>query len=137
VRLFIDTGAFVARHRLSDAHHARAQAGWTELRRKKRRLFTSNLVLLEAANLLADLRGGKWSAEKMLGWLSSAEMSVLHSEREVELSAAELMARYADQHIGPVDCVSFIMMQRHGIKKCFGFDRHFKVAGFELWPEQQ
>ena len=30
------------------------------------------------------------------------------------------------------DCVSFAQMKRLGIKRVFGFDKHFEKAGFEL-----
>lgn len=32
---------------------------------------------------------------------------------------------------GIVDCVSFVVMRRLGIKEAFTSDRHFRAAGFE------
>jgi predicted nucleic acid-binding protein len=40
----------------------------------------------------------------------------------------------ADQRVQFADCVSFVMMRRYRPKRVFGFDRHFAMAGFELWP---
>jgi len=33
-----------------------------------------------------------------------------------------------------VDCVSFEIMRRLGIKRAFAFDRHFEEQGFECLP---
>jgi predicted nucleic acid-binding protein len=33
-----------------------------------------------------------------------------------------------------VDCISFNIMRRLGIKSAFAFDRHFKEQGFECIP---
>ena len=33
-----------------------------------------------------------------------------------------------------VDCVSFEIMRRGGIRRAFSFDPHFREAGFELVP---
>ncbi len=42
------------------------------------------------------------------------------------------MEQFADQAIGYTDCVSFVLMRKHRFERVFGFDRHFRVAGFEL-----
>ncbi|MCJ7583021.1 MAG: hypothetical protein MUP98_21090 [Candidatus Aminicenantes bacterium] len=33
-----------------------------------------------------------------------------------------------------VDCVSFEVMHRTGVRKAFAFDRHFKEYGYEIYP---
>ncbi len=135
--IFIDTGAFVARFRASDDYHAPALRGWAELQRGKTRMFTTNIVLLEAAKLLGGVRGFKWAAARLEEWLSSEKLTIFHSDKDAEIAAAEWMARFADQEIGPADCISFVFMQRHRIKRAFAFDRDFRVAGFELWPTER
>lgn len=37
--------------------------------------------------------------------------------------------------LGLVDCVSFVLMRRLGLKRVFAFDPHFKEQGFEVLPE--
>ena len=44
------------------------------------------------------------------------------------------MRKYADQNITFTDCVSFAIMTRHKIRTVFTFDRHFRVAGFDVIP---
>jgi len=132
--IFVDAGAFIARFRESDDHHVAAVHGWAALARGHLRLFTTNLVLMESAKLLAEIRGYRWAATRVAAWLDSKELQILRSGSEEEIEAARLMGKYADQRIGLVDCVSITFMRRHGIKRAFAFDRHFRVAGFELWP---
>jgi predicted nucleic acid-binding protein len=50
-----------------------------------------------------------------------------------ELAALDVMLRYSDQRIGFADCVSFVLMRRNHIRRAFSFDRHFELAGFNLW----
>ena len=132
--IFVDAGAFIARFRQSDDHHVAAVHGWAELARSSQRLYTTNLVLMESAKLLAEIRGYRWAAARAASWLDSKELRVLRSGGEEEIEATQVMEKFADQRIGLVDCVSITLMRRHGIKRAFAFDRHFRLAGFELWP---
>jgi predicted nucleic acid-binding protein len=135
--IFIDAGAFIARHRKSDDHHAAALEGWRQIERKRTPCATSSLVLVEAATFLCRAAGNAMAAERMRIWLSSDQLLVLRPDREIELEAADLLDRYADQKIGFADCVSFILMGRRRIDTVFGFDRHFRVAGFSVWPPEK
>ena len=73
----------------------------------------------EAADWLADL-------------YKSPKIDIVQSGREDELDALRWMRKYADQDISFTDCVSFALMRRHKIRAAFTFDRHFKLAGFEV-----
>ena len=68
--------------------------------------------------------------------LESSEISVLRSDADDELEAVELLKKFADHPVGFVDGISFVLMRRRRIKTVFGFDRHFRLAGFRLWPEE-
>jgi uncharacterized protein len=135
--IFVDAGAFIARFRESDDHHVAAVHGWAELARSKQPLYTSNLVLMESAKLLAEIRGYRWAAARAAIWLDSRELRVLRSGIEEEIEATGIMQKFADQRVGLVDCVSIVLMRRHAIRKAFAFDRHFRLAGFQLWPGEE
>ena len=62
----------------------------------------------------------------------SPKIEVVQSTRADELDAILWMRKYADQDISFTDCVSFALMRRHRIRAAFTFDRHFKLAGFEV-----
>ena len=132
--IYLDAGAFIARHRESDDYHAAAIYGWRQLEHQKIRCITSNLVLVEAVRYLTRSIGNGATAERLKIWLSSDWMRVLRPDTEIDLEAIALFEKYADQRIGFTDCVSFVLMRRHRIDVVFGFDDHFKRAGFHLWP---
>jgi len=132
--LFVDAGALIARHRESDDHHRDALRGWRDIESRRKQVFTSNLVLVEAARFLSRISGNARAAERLRIWLSSEQLVVLRPDREIELEAADLLEKYADQQIGFIDCISFVLMRRRRINAVFGFDRHFRSAGFKLWP---
>jgi predicted nucleic acid-binding protein len=41
---------------------------------------------------------------------------------------------FGDQAVSFTDALSFAVMRRMRIERAFSFDRHFALAGFELWP---
>ena len=133
--IFIDTGPFLARHVQRDAHHEQAVAGWRRLAAERTRCATSNFVLDEAFTLLARRAGYPFAAERARRVLSSPSLIILRPGPEDEAGAVEFFEKYADQEVSFTDCISFVLMRRHRIKRVFGFDRHFQRAGFDLWPE--
>jgi len=39
-----------------------------------------------------------------------------------------------NQKLSCTDSLSLALMRREGLETVFGFDHHFTLAGFELWP---
>jgi hypothetical protein len=130
--IFVDTGAFLARHLVRDEHHHDAARGWRGIREE--RPLTSNLVLAEAFTLLARWAGGAFAAQRAAAILRSERMEILRPGLADELEAVPLLEKYADQKVSFTDCVSFVLMRKLGIDRAFSFDRHFLAAGFRLWP---
>jgi predicted nucleic acid-binding protein len=95
-------------------------------------LVTSNHVVDELATSLGRLAGFRYAADCVADLYASPMIDILGSTREDELEALRWMRKYADQHISFTDCVSFALMRRHRIRAAFTFDRHFKLAGFEV-----
>lgn len=131
--IFVDTGAFIARFRNSDQYHTIALLGWSKLERSNRKCFTSNLVIAEAARSVGRLLGTA-SAAHFVRSLLDSDFVILRGTAEEEGDAADMLIKYADQKIGFTDCVSFVHMKQNRIRNVFGFDRHFEMAGFTLWP---
>lgn len=42
----------------------------------------------------------------------------------------ELLSRRADKRWSLTDCISFVVMERHGLTEAVTADRHFEQAGF-------
>lgn len=133
--IFVDTGAFLARYLGRDQHHGQAVKAWQRLGKDAVRPATSNFVLDETFTLLGRWAGYAFAAERARALLRSDLLRILRPGEQDELDAVELFEKYADQQASFTDCVSFALMRRHGIERAFTFDRHFRAAGFRLWPQ--
>lgn len=135
--IFIDTGAFIARYRTSDDWHETAVNGWNRLERSTRACYTTNLVVAEALKLIAWYGGQSKAIRVGTQILSSSEITVLRSAPVDEIRSLHLMEQFADQNLGFVDCVSMVLMRQRRLTTVFGFDKHFELAGFKLWPVER
>lgn len=132
--IFIDTGAFLARHVSHDQFHAKARRAWKDLEKAKSPLFTSNFVLDETFTLLARRTSYAFAADRAEAAYSSRVLTVLRPGPDDELEALALFRKLGDQEVSFTDCVSFALMRRHRLSRAFTFDRHFAAAGFTVWP---
>lgn len=132
--IFIDTGAFLARYLKRDQYHRQAIKSWQRIQATRVLCFTSNFVLDETLTLLARRADYEFAAERGRAFLSSSVLRILRPQLEDELKAVELYIKFADQKVSFTDCISFVLMIRHQLRKAFSFDSHFETAGFELWP---
>jgi predicted nucleic acid-binding protein len=89
--IFIDTGAFVARHLPRDQHHAAAVAGWQQLARRGWRCLTTSFILDETVTLLARRAGAQFAAERARAMLASERLTVVRPTPDDELAALELL----------------------------------------------
>jgi len=133
--IFIDTGAFVARYLKRDQHYQAALAAWHELLESGEPCFTSNLVLSETLTILARRTTCEFAATRARHIYSSSFLHILRPEANDEIAAIQILEKYSDQRIGFCDCVSFTLMHRLGISNAFTFDNHFRIAGFETFPQ--
>ena len=132
--IFADTGAFIARYVRQDAHHRKARRAWGEIERSHIRCFTSSFVLDETFTFLGRRTSYPFAAERARALLQSAALTILRPEAEDEERAVELFDKFADQEVSFTDCISFVLMRRHGLERAFTFDRHFASAGFDIMP---
>jgi uncharacterized protein len=135
IPLFVDTGAFVAKEITGDQFHTVARDSWNEVERRGLRLVSSEHVFDESATLIARRSNYAFAAEWGRDALESG-IEWLRAGEEDWSSALILMRKFADQGVSFTDCLSAVLMKRAGLKRVFGFDRHFKSMGFQIWPGQ-
>ncbi|MFU8848643.1 MAG: type II toxin-antitoxin system VapC family toxin [Opitutales bacterium] len=132
-KIFVDTGAFLAKELQRDQHHTVAADAWGVLSQSADLLYTSEHCIDETATLLARRSNYAFAA----GWgadLLVSGITVLRAEPTDWESSFRLMRKFADQGVSFTDCLSFALMKRERIAWVFGFDHHFTAAGFRLWP---
>ncbi len=132
--IFIDTGAFLGRYLARDQYHRRALNGWKRLGEQGERCFTSNLILAETFTLLARRAGYAFAGQRARNLLGSGLLVVLRPDQAADVAALSFFEKYADQQVSFTDCVSFVLMRNNKLKRVFTFDRHFRAAGFTIWP---
>jgi len=131
-RIFIDTGAFLAKEIEKDQHHVEAVAGWDRLSNRPGALYTSEHCVDETATLLGRRTNHSFAAEWGVDLLASG-ITILQATPDDWAIAFRFMRKFADQGVSFTDCVSFALMKRHRIHLAFCFDHHFSTAGFSTW----
>ncbi len=130
--IFVDSGALLARYVTDDQYYRAASQLWDELGSSGEILVTSNFVLDETFTLLGRRAGYSFAAERARHIYASRRFQILRPTEGHELSAVDLFAKFADQKISFTDCLSFALMRAERIHRVFSFDRHFRLAGFEM-----
>jgi hypothetical protein len=132
--IFVDTGAFLARHVSHDQFHAKARRAWKDLEKAKAPLYTSSFVLDETFTLLARRSSYAFAGDRAEAAYASRVLTILRPDPADEQAALVLFRKLGDQEMSFTDCVSFALMRRHKLSRAFTFDRHFAAAGFTVWP---
>lgn len=132
-RLFVDTGAFVAKEIAGDQYHTLASSVWQEIGKGNFQLFSSEHILDESATLIGRRATYAWASEWGRDVLDE-EIEWLRAEPDEWKKALQMMRKFADQKVSFTDCMSAVLMKRAAIRTVFGFDRHFEAMGFRIWP---
>lgn len=132
-KLFLDTGAFIARELVRDQFHDKASSAWRKLAESDCRLYCSEHIFDECVTLLGRRHSYAFASECGFNYLNTQLIHWLTATDEDLKNALRLMKKYADQGVSFTDCVSIVLMQREGVKNVFGFDHHFTAARFKLW----
>jgi predicted nucleic acid-binding protein len=132
--IFIDTGAFIARHLVGDQHHAEATRVWEDLARSRERCLTTSFVLDETLTLIGRRAGNRFASIVGRRLYESRALEIHDPSRDEQLAALGTHEKYADQRVTFTDCLSFGVMKNRRIERVFGFDEDFRIAGFLLVP---
>ena len=131
-RVFVDTSAYYALVDRGDASHAVAVETLRRLTAERRRLVTTNVVLVELHSLIVN-RIDRRAALDTLVALRASQTVVRVRERD-EARAEAILARYDDKDFSLADALSFAVMERLGINATFSLDQHFVQYGWQVVP---
>ena len=97
-------------------------------------LATSSLVVNETISLL-QARGYFSDALVFLRESRGNDhLEMLYVDPALQSQAWDEFSRGRAMGANAVDCVSFSLMKKHGIRWALTFDQHFRLAGFEAGP---
>ena len=132
MRVFADTSGLYVLLDADDADHRAVSGALAELRDSKAVLTTTNYVVVETLALCQRRLG--MAAVRMLQEQLAPLLEVEWIGPEVHHEASAVMLAANRRDLSLVDCVSFAVMRRLGIRRAFTLDEHFREQGFECVP---
>lgn len=130
--IFIDTSAFISLM-VEDEFHGKAVKWWSES--SKQDLLTSNLVAIETLGWIRYKAGKTKAIDAGKRFFESGELKIERVTNEDEKHSWRLFQKLNGRGISMIDCTSFAVMKRLGIKQAFAFDQDFADVGFNVLPE--
>jgi uncharacterized protein len=126
MKLFIDSGAFIALTDTDDENHKAAVSFYHSSTEKGVRFLTTNFVVCETMNYL---RAKISHPVAVLFWeklKKSGLVEIIPVNPFTEEGAFAIFKRYKDKDFSFTDCTSFSLMRSLKLKKAFAFDKHFE-----------
>jgi predicted nucleic acid-binding protein len=130
--VFIDTSAFYALLDADDRHHQAAKQAWVMLLNEVADLICNNYVIVETTALVQNRLGMEAVRAFQEDILPVVRVEWVNEPAHQAGITALLTA--GRRQLSLVDCVSFDLMRRLGIRRAFAFDEHFAEQGFEIIP---
>jgi predicted nucleic acid-binding protein len=130
MNVLVDTSAFLAFLDADDANHAQAKALWERTVGAGTTIVCHNYILVETSAVI--LRRLGLEAVRVFEQDVVPVLGLIWVAREVHEAAVSAHLLAARRTLSLVDCVSFEIMRRTGIRSAFAFDRHFAEYGYEL-----
>jgi uncharacterized protein len=125
--VFADTFYFLAILNARDAAHRTAVEFSTSHEAK---LLTTAWVLTELGDALADSRHRLAFRRLMSGLLVDPDTTIVPPSQPLFEQGVDRYNSRSDKDWSLTDCISFVVMEQHGIEEALTGDHHFEQAGF-------
>jgi len=130
--LFADTSGWGHLVDPTQSFHIPAASHYRKARQQGRKVVTTNYILLEVVALLTNpLRIPRTTVVAFIeGLKSSPHVEIVHVDAALDAEAWQLLRKRLDKEWSLVDCASFVLMSRWGIREALTSDQDFEQAGF-------
>jgi predicted nucleic acid-binding protein len=132
--LFIDAGYLIVLEAADDQNHDAALRHWRGLLQSLPPLVTTSYVFDEVVTFFNSRRRNAKAVEIGNSLLRSSAVEFVHVDEQLFYEGWQFFQRHRDKSYSLTDCVSFVLMERRGIREALTFDRHFAQAGFNKLP---
>ncbi|MEA2600392.1 MAG: uncharacterized protein QOF89_1384 [Acidobacteriota bacterium] len=132
--LFLDTGYLIALEASDDQHHAEAVRFWRSLATRRPKLVTTSYVFDEVVTFFNSRRRHAKAVEVGHRLLDSPSIHFIQVEDDLFEAGWRYFQHRPDKTFSLTDCISFIVMEREGLREALSFDDHFDQAGFRRLP---
>ena len=126
----VDTSALLAVLDRSDERHTAAKAIWEDLLKASHGLVCHNYILVETSAVLARRIG--MEAVRVFERDVVPVLRLVWVTREIHEASVGAHLTADRRALSLVDCASFEVMRRTGVRTAFAFDPHFKEFGYEI-----
>src|SRR5262249_38412083 len=130
--IFLDTAYGNALVNTRVQWHDAAVQWERKLSTDKRRLVTTEFVLVEIADGLAAVRFRGQAVQVIATLQASALVEIIPVSSQLFTAALELYRSRGDKDWGLTDCASFVVMNGRGLLEALTTDEHFRQAGFRV-----
>ena len=126
--VFADTFHFLALLKAVDPYHRRA----VELHRVRwQKMLTTDCVLLETGDACCDPGDHGDFLALYESFAKDSRIQVVRLTPELLERGVGLFRNRSDKNWPLTDCISFVVMQEHGLAEALTADHHFEQAGFK------
>lgn len=125
--VFADTYFYLALLNPRDAGH---QAAKVHARSFTGAIVTSHWVLVEVADAFSREADREKFSRLIASLESNDHHTVIEADGESFRSGVELFSSRPDKSWSLTDCLSFVLMEKLGLREAFTEDHHFEQAGF-------
>jgi predicted nucleic acid-binding protein len=133
MRLFVDTGAWLALNDKNDQYHTKAIDKSSKIKMQKIELLTSEYVIDESITIIRFKISHETACLFGESLFASSIVKIIGITEEDRSKAWEMFKKYKDKEFSFTDCTSFVLMKKLNLKKAFAFDNHFKQVGFDVF----
>ena len=129
MNVLVDTSALLAVLDRSDKRHVEAKRIWQDLLTGEDVVVCHNYILVETSALLTRRFG--MDAVNAFERDVVPALRLLWVTRDVHEAAVAAHLAAGRRALSLVDCASFELMRRTGVRKAFAFDPHFREFGYD------
>lgn len=129
-KFFVDTSYVLALFNSADDFNIRARE-LKHLTTHPNKIITTEAILLEIGNALSKRNLRQNCSLFIRGFYVTENVKVVPLTTALIRKGLELFERRSDKEWGLIDCISFVVMEKYGIKEALAADDHFMQAGFK------
>lgn len=129
-KVFVDTSYVLALFNTSDDFHTKAKE-LKYLTDPPSTVIITEAILLEIGNALSKPNLRQKCAAFIRGFYETENVQVIPLTTALIKEGLEFFNKRQDKEWGLIDCISFVVMKKHGIRYALACDEHFIQAGFK------